>query len=87
MTELKGSCIIGVCKSKGGEDMSINKVRGYRNMLGLTQEQLGAKLKMTKQSYCNKENGRSRFSDTEKLAFKNLLLPVFPNISIEDIFF
>ncbi|MGC4388691.1 helix-turn-helix domain-containing protein, partial [Streptococcus suis] len=34
-----------------------NKIRGYRNMLGLTQEQLGKKLGMTKQSYHNKEVG------------------------------
>ncbi|MDQ8765518.1 helix-turn-helix domain-containing protein, partial [Streptococcus ruminantium] len=47
-----------------------NKIRGYRNMLGMTQEQISKKLKMSKQSYHNKETGRSSFSDEEKLAFK-----------------
>ncbi|MDQ8760235.1 helix-turn-helix transcriptional regulator [Streptococcus ruminantium] len=64
-----------------------NKIRGYRNMLGMTQEQISKKLKMSKQSYHNKETGRSSFSDEEKLAFKKMLLPLFPNITIEDIFF
>jgi len=65
----------------------IKKVKGYRNYLGLTQEQLGKKLGMTKQSYNNKENGKTAFSDSEKIILKNLLIPYFPNISIEDIFF
>ncbi|AUT04835.1 hypothetical protein SPSF3K_00093 [Streptococcus parauberis] len=64
-----------------------DKIRGYRNMLGLTQEQMGMKLSMSKQSYHNKEIGKYSFSDKEKLAFKKLLIPSFPNISIEDIFF
>ncbi|MGT2960015.1 helix-turn-helix transcriptional regulator [Streptococcus caballi] len=66
---------------------SKNKIRGYRNMLGMTQKQLGEKLGMTKQSYHNKETGRNSFSDSEKIAFKQLLLPMFPEITIEDIFF
>ncbi|MCW0934624.1 helix-turn-helix domain-containing protein [Streptococcus anginosus] len=64
-----------------------NTIRGYRNMLGLTQEQLGKQLGMTKQTYHNKEVGKNSFSDKEKIEFKKLLLPLFPNITIEDIFF
>ncbi|WP_438835455.1 helix-turn-helix transcriptional regulator [Streptococcus pluranimalium] len=64
-----------------------NKVRGYRNMLGLTQESLGKELGISKQSYHNKESGKTRFSDSEKIKIKNLLLPMFPNITLEDIFF
>ena len=64
-----------------------NKVRGYRNMLGLTQQQLGEKLGMTKQTYYNKETEKTAFSDSEKIAFKKLLIPIFPDITIEDIFF
>ncbi|MDU5664114.1 helix-turn-helix domain-containing protein, partial [Streptococcus vestibularis] len=37
--------------------MNKGKVRGYRNMLGLTQAQLGEILGMTKQTYHNKEVG------------------------------
>lgn len=64
-----------------------NKIRGYRNMLGMTQEKLGKQLGMTKQTYHNKEVGKNAFSDKEKIQFKELLLPLFPDITIEDIFF
>ena len=67
--------------------MESNKIRGYRNMLGLTQEQLGKKLNISRQSYHNKESGKTRFTDSEKMTFKNLLIPLFPNINLEDIFF
>lgn len=63
------------------------KIRGYRNMLGLTQEQLGKQLGMSKQTYHNKETGKNAFSDEEKMKFKKLLLPLFPDITLEDIFF
>ena len=65
----------------------VNKIKGYRNMLGLSQEQLGKKLGISKQAYYNKESGKNSFSDSEKLKFKALLLPLFPDITIEDIFF
>lgn len=79
---------VKVFKSKGGVKMTKpNKIKGYRNMLGLTQEQMGRKLGMTKQTYHNKEVGKNAFSDKEKIEFKHLLLPLFPNITIEDIFF
>ncbi|KJQ78085.1 helix-turn-helix transcriptional regulator [Streptococcus oralis] len=65
----------------------VNKIKGYRNMLGLSQEQLGKQLGISKQAYYNKESGKNSFSDSEKLKFKALLLPLFPNITIEDIFF
>ena len=65
----------------------VNKIKGYRNMLGLSQEQLGKQLGISKQAYYNKESGKNSFSDSEKLKFKTLLLPLFPDITIEDIFF
>ncbi|MCY7224991.1 helix-turn-helix transcriptional regulator [Abiotrophia defectiva] len=67
--------------------MSKNKIRGYRNMLGLNQAQMGAKLGITKQAYQRKEVGRAAFSDQEKITFKKLLLPLFPDITLENIFF
>lgn len=40
-----------------------NKVRGYRNMLGMTQKQMGKALGISKQSYMNKEKGYVTFKD------------------------
>lgn len=64
-----------------------NKVKGYRIMLGLTQQEVANELNISISSYINKESGRTAFKDTEKILFKDLLLPYFPNISLEEIFF
>ena len=69
-------------------ETQINKIAGYRAMLGLTQQQMGEKLGIkNKQTYSLKENGKRAFSDNEKELFKKFMLPYFPNITIDDIFF
>lgn len=65
----------------------INKIAGYRAMLGLTQEEFGKKIGMSKQQYSQKEKGYRAFNDTEKEKIKNILLPYFPEITIDSIFF
>lgn len=64
-----------------------DKIRGYRHMLGKTQAQMAETLNISPQSYHNKECGKVRFTDDEKMIFKKMLLPFFPDITIEDIFF
>lgn len=66
---------------------SKNKVKGYRIMLGLTQQEVANKLNISISSYINKESGRTSFKDDEKMVFKKMLLPYFPNINLEEIFF
>ena len=56
-------------------------------MLNMTQEELAIKLGITKQGYSNKERGINEFSDKEKIIFKELLQPLFPTVTIDDIFF
>lgn len=63
------------------------RIKGYRHMLGLSQSDLAKELNISKQAYHNKEIGRTGFSDSEKLAIKNLLIGEFPKITIDDIFF
>ena len=65
----------------------MNKVKGYRNMLKLTQKEIAEKLDISTVAYINTENGKSEFKDSEKIKFKELLLPYFPNITLEEIFF
>lgn len=65
----------------------VNKIAGYRKMLGLTQDGMANELGISKQSYWMKEKGQTPFSDTEKLVFKQMLRPLFPNVTIDDIFF
>lgn len=68
-------------------EMDKTKIRGYRNMLGKTQAEMAKILGISKQSYHNKETGKVAFTDREKITFKKTLLPMFPKITIEDIFF
>lgn len=65
----------------------VNKVAGYRKMLGLTQKQIADKFDISTQSYWQKEKGKVPFSDNEKMIFKALLKSIFPNITIDEIFF
>ena len=65
----------------------MNKIRGYRNMLGKTQRDMAKIFNISVQSYNQKEHGKIAFKDSEKTVFKNMLLPYFPNITIDDIFF
>ncbi|NTR34883.1 helix-turn-helix transcriptional regulator [Enterococcus faecium] len=48
------------------------RVRGYRTMLGLTQEQISKLIGISKQSYSLKERGRIKFSDNEKVKLKKI---------------
>ncbi|CAR40724.1 helix-turn-helix transcriptional regulator [Streptococcus uberis] len=64
-----------------------DKIKGYRTMLGKTQKEMANILNISSQSYYNKENGIVEFRDSEKIVFKNLVKELFPNITLEDIFF
>lgn len=65
----------------------IRKVAGYRKMLGKTQMEMAKIFGITRQGYYLKESGQISFTDEEKIQFKNLLIPIFPNITIDEIFF
>ncbi|KAF1295093.1 transcriptional regulator [Enterococcus sp. JM4C] len=65
----------------------MNKVAGYRKMLGKTQSEMAKIFNISTQSYWQKENGKIQFSDEEKLLFKGLVKTIFPDITIDTIFF
>lgn len=65
----------------------INKIAGYRVMLQLTQKDLSKKLGISSQSYSNKENGKTSFSDGEKIKLKEIFAQISENLTIDDIFF
>lgn len=69
-------------------NLTVNKVRGYRNMLGLSQTEMAKLIGISsKQSYSQKENNKISFNDEEKKRFKLVVEQYFPNITIDDIFF
>ena len=63
------------------------KVRGYRVMLGKTQKDMAELFEISKQAYSAKERGETSFSEKEMLSIKEMLLPIFPGINIDEIFF
>jgi len=67
--------------------MNSNIVKGYRNHLGKTQKEMADCLDISITSYRNKENGITNFTDKEKVKFTSLVKDMFPNVTIESIFF
>lgn len=66
----------------------MNKVIGYRKMLGLTQEETAQELNISAQSYRLKERGITSFKKNEMIWFRNKLRDkLFPEITIDEIFF
>lgn len=65
----------------------VNKIVGYRNMLCMTQKEMSALFGISPQAYWKKEKGIVPFSDREKIIFKNKVKFIFPNITIDEIFF
>ena len=68
-------------------EINLNKLAGYRVMLGFNQENFGKLLGITKQSYGQKENGKRDFTDSEKKKLKEYLIKFFPEVSYEELFF
>lgn len=60
---------------------------GYRKMLGVTQTDMANRLGISKQAYYRKEKKLVPFSDKEKVMIKEMLIQIFPEITIDEIFF
>ena len=78
---------IRVNKSKGVIELPRTKLKGYRVMLGKSQDEMAKMFGITKQAYSAKERGISRFTDKEMIRIKEMLKPIFPEITIDEIFF
>ena len=61
----------------------MSKLRGYRVMLGLTQQQMADKLGISLQSYNNKELKKTPFNDKEK----SMVAEIKPDITIDELFY
>lgn len=65
----------------------MNKILIYRKMLNKSQSEIADLMGISTQAYSNKENRKTEFRDNEKVIFKRLLMSIFPNITIDEIFF
>lgn len=64
----------------------INKIAGYRAMIGKTKSDFAKLLGITPAAYGVKEKNK-RFTDDEKIIIIKFLKPYFHEISIETLFF
>lgn len=63
------------------------RLKSYRVMLDLTQEQMASKLNITGRSYIDKELGKKHFKYKEMLAIKEMAKEIKPDITIDELFF
>lgn len=62
-------------------------ISGYRRIAGMKQSDMAKQFNISRQSYWNKESGRTPFTDEEKMIFKEEVAKVIPEITLEEIFF
>ena len=65
----------------------MDKLKGYRVMLGLTQREMAEKLNISLQSYNNKETKKTSFNDKERLMIKAMVAEIKPDITIDELFY
>lgn len=65
----------------------MKELSSYRKAIGYTQKDMSNIFGISRQAYYRKEKGYTPFSDKEKVIFKNLVKPVFPNVTIDSLFF
>lgn len=63
----------------------MNKVKGYRNMIGYTQKQMAEALNMPLRSYMDKENGITEFTIEKYVAIRDLFNSKGLKLTIDDL--
>lgn len=65
----------------------MNKIKGYRNMLSMSQLEMSKKLNISETTYRNKENGKGVFNSKEMKLFVDLLKMKGIDEKVDSIFF
>lgn len=65
----------------------MNDLSNFRKGNGYTQSDIAKVFGISLQAYYRKEKGYTPFSDKEKVMFKDLVKPMFPDVTIESLFF
>ncbi|PKG22726.1 helix-turn-helix transcriptional regulator [Niallia nealsonii] len=65
----------------------MNRIVGYRKMIGLTQKEMAKRLNISEGTYRNKEKGKVSFKDGEMKILFDLVNKELPGVTINDIFF
>ena len=69
------------------EISNLDKIKGYRKMLRLTQHDIAKLLGISLSAYNKREQGYIEFSDSEKIIIRDIIIKYFPNENIESLFF
>lgn len=64
----------------------VNKVKGYRIMAGISQEEMAAALGITRASYNNKETGKQQFKASEMIKLVEEIQKKVPTVTMDDVF-
>jgi len=65
----------------------MNKIKGYRNMIGYSQKKMSSELGISEGTYRQKENGYKIFNLSEVERFMNILYDHNIEASVNDVFF
>lgn len=65
----------------------MNVLKGYRIMMGETQQDWAKMLNIARETYNSKETKKVPFSDEEKTIIKNHVKKIKNNITIDELFF
>lgn len=63
-----------------------SNLKGYRNMMNLTQSEMASRLEISTASYSNKEIGKKDFSQTEIEKIMSMLKVYRPLLTYEEVF-
>ena len=64
----------------------INKLKGYRVMIGKTQEEMAQVIGVTRETYINKENGKTKLTVNEAVAIVKLLKSCGIETDVEELY-
>lgn len=65
----------------------MNRIKGYRNMIGMSQKDMSKILGIAESTYRQKEKGKSVFKENEIKKFIDAVKSVDPSVNVKDIFF
>lgn len=69
-------------------DILSDKIRKYREQLGLTQQEMADELDLSRQNYHQKENELRKWADTDKVNIRELLRnKLDPALTIDELFY
>ena len=65
--------------------MSVNKIKGYRAMLGMSQKEMAEVLGLSLRGYSTKENGQSKFDANELVKIQQTFKEKNLEVSLDDL--